>query len=100
MININGEAIFQSFSVLLKFAVIKVLSTETGNPHISRLVSQVLVTHLTRALLDNPIVERLRLVELFSVLSSILISVGVLFCGPAGAVPKGRVHHIAGAIIE
>jgi len=58
------------------------------------------VTHLTRALLDNPIVERLRLVELFSVLSSILISVGVLFSGPAGAVPKGRVHHIAGAIIE
>lgn len=100
MIDVNGEAVFQSSSSLLKSAVVEVLSTEAGDPHVSRLVSQVLVTHLTRTLLDNPIVEWLGLVELFSVLSSILISVSILFSGPAGAVPKGRVHNIAGAIIE
>ena len=100
MIDVNGEAVFQSSSSLLEFGVVKVLSAEASDPHVSRLVGQVLVTHLTRALLHNSVVERLRLVELFSVLSSILISVGVLFGCPAGAVPEGRVHYIARAIIE
>ena len=100
MINVNGEAVFQSSSSLFESAVVEVLSTEAGDPHVSRLVSQVIVTHLTRSLFDNPVVEWLRLVELFSVLSSILISVGVLLSGPACAVPKGRVHHITRAIIE
>ena len=100
MINVNGEAVFQSSSSLFESAVIEVLSTEASDSHVSWLIGQVLVTHLTRTLLDNPIVEWLWLVELFSVLSSILVSVCVLLCGPARAVPKGRVHHIARAIIE
>lgn len=51
-------------------------------------------------LLHNPIVERFRLIELFSVLRSILISVGVSLSGPARAVPKRGVHDVAGAIIK
>ena len=100
MINVNGEAVFQSSSSLFESAQIEVLSTESSDSHVSWLIGQVLVTHLTRTLLDNPIVEWLRLVELFSVLSSILICVRVLLCSPACAVPEGRVHHIARAIIE
>ena len=100
MIDVNREAVFQSSSSLFEFAVVEVLSAEAGDPHVSRLVSQVLVSHLARTLLHNSIVEWLRLVELFSVLSSILISVSVLLGGPARAVPDGRVHYIARAIIE
>lgn len=100
VIDVNGEAVFNSSSGLFEFAQVKVLSAEAGDPHVSRLVSQVLVSHLTRTLLDNPIVEWLGLVELFSVLSSILISVGVLLGGPARAIPESRVHHVSRAIIE
>ena len=89
MINVNGEAVFQSSSSLLESLVVELLSAEASDPHVSGLVSQVLVTHLAWALLDNSIVEWLWLVELFSVLSSILISVRVLFRGPARAIPQG-----------
>ena len=100
IINVNGEAVFNSSSSLLKFFVVKLMSAEAGDPHVSWLICQVLVSHLTRALLHNSIVEWLWLVELFSVLSSILISVGILFCGPACVVPEGWVHHVARTIIE
>ena len=89
MINVNGEAVFQSSSSLLESLVIEVLSAEASDPHVSGLVGQVLVTHLAWALLHNSIVEWLWLVELFSVLSSILISVRVLFRSPARAIPQG-----------
>ena len=89
MINVNGEAVFQSSSSLLKSLVVEFVAAKSSDPHVSRLVGQVLVTHLTWALLHNSIVEWLWLVELFSVLSSILISVRVLFRGPARAIPQG-----------
>ena len=52
------------------------------------------------ALLNDSIVEWFWLIELFSVLGSILIGVSVWLCGPAGAVPESRVHHISRAIIK
>ena len=85
---------------LLEFLVVKFLSTEASDSHVSWLVSQVLVTQFTRTLSDNSIVEWFWLVELFSVLSSILISVSVSLSGPACAIPESRVHHITGAIIK
>ena len=45
-------------------------------------------------------VEWFWLVELLSVLSSVLIGVGVSLGGPARAVPESRVHDVARAIIE
>ena len=100
MIEVNGEAVFQSSSSLFESAQIEVLSTESSDSHVSWLIGQVLVTHLTRTLLDNSVVEWLWLVELFSVLSSILICVGVLLSSPTSVIPESRVHHIARAIIE
>lgn len=58
------------------------------------------MTNFSWALLNNSIVEWFWLIELFSVLSSILISVSVWFGGPAGAIPESRVHHISRAIIK
>ena len=40
------------------------------------------------------------LVELFSIVSSVLIGVSVSLGSPTGAIPEGRVHHIARAVIE
>ena len=85
---------------LLEFLVVELVAAEAGDSHVSRLVCQVLVTQFTRTLSDDSVVEGLRLVELFSVLSSILISVGVLLGGPARAIPESRVHHVSRAIIE
>ena len=48
---------------------------------------QVLVTELARTLSDDPVMERLRLIELLSVLRSILISVSIFFRCPASAIP-------------
>ena len=78
MINVNGEAVFQSSSSLFESSQVEVLSAEASDSHISWLVGQVLVAELARTLLHNSVVERLRLIELFSVLRSILISVLVL----------------------
>ena len=100
MININGETVLVSSSSLLKFLVIQLITSETSDPHVSWLISQVLVSQLARTLPNNSVVEWFRLVELFSVLSSILISVSVGLGCPAGAVPKSRVHHVSRAIIE
>ena len=58
------------------------------------------MTNFSRTLSNNSIVEWFRLVELFSILSSILISVGVLLSSPAGTIPEGRVHHVTRAIIQ
>lgn len=85
---------------LLEFLVVELVAAEAGDSHVSGLVCQVLVTQFTRTLSDDSVVEGLRLVELFSVLSSILVSVGVSLGGPACAIPEGRVHHVARAIIE
>ena len=100
MININGETVLVSSSSLLKFLVIQLITSETSDPHVSWLISQVLVSQLARTLPNNSVVEWFRLVELFSVLSSILISVSVGLGCPAGAVPKSRVHDVSRAIIE
>ena len=100
IVNVDREAILVSSASLLEFLIVKLLSAEAGDPHVSRLVRQVLVTQFTRTLSDDSVVERFWLIELFSVLSSILISVSDSLSGPACAVPEGRVHHIAGAIIQ
>ena len=99
-VDVEREAIFQSSACLLESAVVQLLAAEARDPHVSWLVGQVLVAHLARTLPHDSVVEWFWLVELFSVLSSILVSVRILFGGPACAVPEGRVHHIARAIIE
>ena len=58
------------------------------------------MAELPRALLHNSVVERLWLIELFSVLRSILISVRVPLGRPARAIPQSRVHDVARAIID
>ena len=100
MVNVDWESIFNSSSCLLEFHVVEIFSSETSNSHISGLVGQVLMTNFSRTLSNNSIVEWFRLVELFSILSSILISVGVLLSSPAGTIPEGRVHHVTRAIIQ
>ena len=58
------------------------------------------MAQFTRALLNDSIVEWFWLIELLSVLRSVLISMGVWFAGPAGAIPQGRVHHVSRAVID
>lgn len=58
------------------------------------------MTQFTRTLSHDSIVEWFWLVELFSVLSSILVSMSDSLSGPARAIPEGRVHHVARAIIK
>ena len=58
------------------------------------------MTQFTRTLSNDSIVEWFWLIELFSVLSSILVSVSVSLGGPACAIPEGRVHHVTGAILK
>ena len=58
------------------------------------------MSQFTGTLLHNSIVERFGLIELFPILGSVLISVGVFLRGPAGAIPQGRVHHVPRAIIQ
>jgi len=99
-VDVDGEAILMSSARLLEFLVVEFLAAEAGHSHVSWLVRQVLVTQFTRTLPHNSIVEWFRLVELFSVLSSILISVSVSLSGPARAVPESRIHHVARAIIK
>lgn len=100
MVNINGETVLDSSTSLLKFLVIQLVTSESGDTHISRLIRQVLVAQFTRTLPHNSVVEWFWLVELFSVLRSILISVSVLLCGPTGVVPKSGVHNVSRAIVE
>ena len=100
VVDINWEAIFVSSSSLFKSLVIQFFSTKTGHSHVTRLVGQVLVAQFAWTLLQNSIVEWLWLIELFSVLRSILIGVSVSLSGPACAVPERRVHDVAGAIIN
>ena len=58
------------------------------------------MTQFAWTLSNNSVVEWFWLIELFSVLSSVLISVRVFLCGPAGTIPEGGIHHVAGAIID
>ena len=88
-IDVDRETVFVSSAGLLKPLVIDILATETSDSHVSWLVGQVLVTQLSWTLLNNSIVERFGLVELFSILSSVLISVSVSLSGPASAIPEG-----------
>ena len=99
-IDVDWETVFVSSAGLLKPLVIDILATETSDSHVSWLVGQVLVTQLSWTLLNNSIVERFGLVELFSILSSVLISVSVSLSGPASAIPEGWVHHVARAVVK
>lgn len=44
--------------------------------------------------------EWLGLVELFSILSSLLISMDILFCRPTCAIPQSTIHYITRTIIN
>ena len=87
MVDINGESILHSSSSLLESLIIQLISTKSSDTHVSWLIGQVLVTELARTLSDDPVMERLWLIELLSVLRSILISVSISFRCPAGAIP-------------
>ena len=100
IIDVDREAVFISSSGFFESLVIELLAAEASDSHITRLVGQVLVAELARALLENSVVERLRLIELFSVLRSILISVRVSLGCPARAIPQSWVHDVARAIID
>ena len=100
MVDIDGETVFVSSTCFLEPLIVEFFTTKASDSHVSWLISQVLVTQLSWALLNNSIVERLRLIELFSILGSILISVSISLSGPACAIPKSRVHNITRAIIN
>lgn len=86
-------------AVLLEPFIVEAAVSEAGDAHISWLISDRLLGHFTRGLLGVSLVERLGLVVLLSVLSSRLIGVEVLLCGPGSAVPKSRVHRVARHIV-
>ena len=100
VVDVDSETILVSSASFLKLLVVELLSAEAGHSHVSRLVRQILVTQLARTLSHDSIVEWFWLIELFSVLSSILVGVSDSLSGPARAVPEGRVHHVARAIIK
>ena len=78
-----------SSASLLEFLVVKLIASEAGDSHVSWLVSKILMTQFSWTLSNNSVVEWFRLIELFSILSSVLIGVSVFLSGPAGAIPKG-----------
>ena len=88
VINVNGETVFESSTSLLKSLVIQFFTAEACDSHVSWLISQVLVTELARALLNNSIVEWFWLIELFSVLGSVLISMSNVLGSPTCAIPE------------
>ena len=100
VVNVNGKAVFEPSAGLLEPAEVEVLAPEASDPHVPWLVCQVLVSQLAWALSNDAVVEWLGLVELLSVLGSLLVGVSIFFSCPAGAVPEGRVHYVARAIIE
>lgn len=81
--------------VLFEQSKVQILASKTSDSHVRRLVSEVLVGNLARALLGISLVERLRLVELLAVLGSVLIRVEVSLGGPGGSIPQSRVHRVA-----
>lgn len=100
VVDVDGESILASSSSFLESLVVDLIATEASNSHVSWLISQVLVTDFSRALSDDSIVEWFWLIELLSVLSSILIGVSVFLSGPAGTIPESGIHDIARAIIN
>ena len=99
MVNIDWISILISSTSLFESLIIKSRTSISCDSHISWLVSEILMTEFSGTLFHIPLMERLWLIELFSVLSSILISVSILLCCPACAIPKSRVHHISRTII-
>ena len=89
----------QMLGVFLEQLKVQILATESSDANVRRLVGEVLVGDLARALLGISLVERLRLVELLAVLGSVLIGVEVLLSGPGGSIPQGRVHRVARAVV-
>ena len=89
VIDVDREAILKSSTGLLESLVINLVSTKASHSHVSWLISKILVTQFSWALLNNSVVEWFWLIELFSVLGSVLICVSVSLGGPAGAIPKG-----------
>lgn len=73
---------------LLEFLVVQFLASEPGHSHVSRLIRQILMAKFAWALLHNSVVERFWLIELFSVLRSVLIGVSVPLSSPTGIVPE------------
>jgi len=99
MVNIDWISILISSTSLFESLIIKFRTSISCDSHISWLVSEILMTEFSGTLFHIPLMERLWLIELFSVLSSILISVSILLCCPACTIPKSRVHHISRTII-
>ena len=88
VVDVNSEAVLHSSAGLLESLVVQLRSAEASDSHISRLIRQVLVAQFSWALSHDSIVERFWLIELLSVLRSILISVGVSLGRPAGTIPQ------------
>ena len=68
--------------------------------HVHRFVSHLELQQSARALLDRSVMEGLWLVELLSVLSSVLISVEILLRGPTCRVPECWIHHVSRAVVD
>ena len=97
---LNSCVNVERLAVLLELSQVELIAAEASHPHISRLIGDSLVGNSARALLDVSLVERLGLIELLSILRSVLIRVDIFLSGPAGTVPQRRVHRVARAVVE
>ena len=78
---VEVSALHGSPQVLLR---VEALARKAGVGHVSRLVGGQKPRQSTGRVLDGSVVEWLRLVELFAVLSSHLIGVQIILSVPAG----------------
>lgn len=77
----------ERLAILFELSQVKRIAAEASHSHVSRLVRDLSRGNLARALLDISLVERLGLIELLSILRSVLIGMHVFLGGPAGTVP-------------
>ena len=88
-----------ALSILFESLKVKCLSTESSNFHVSWFISQQFFTESSRGFSDLTLVEWFWLIELLSILGSLLIGMNITFSGPATAIPQSAVHNISRTII-
>jgi hypothetical protein len=76
-----------ALAILFKSSKIEMLSSETSDLHVSWFICQQFFSHSTGSFSHLSFMEWFRLIKLLSILSSLLISVNILFGGPACAIP-------------
>ena len=87
-------------SIFLESSKIELVTTKPCIFHISWLISEKFLCQSSICFPNFSLVEWFRLIELFSILGSCLISMNILFSCPACCIPQCRVHNISRTIIN